>query len=192
MCIHTSVCASWQPDRQTDRQSQTTVRRVQSPFADTFLISASLCEAMCVHPRQVVHTYIHTCFSNSKLDPLACNRGHEQSASLSKLDPLVCTKQMTRSVNRLCSHTQVWYPPPVAGRACQPSLLWHRRLGPHSCIHNLCATCTLLPIVVQRSVCNVSCSFMHRALRTMCCYITVARVAFCGCWCFACDVCTAI
>ena len=59
MCIHTSVCASWQPDRQTDRQSQATVRRVQSPFADTFLISASLCEAMCVHPRQDVHTYIH-------------------------------------------------------------------------------------------------------------------------------------
>ena len=86
-CAYIHLCV--QAGSQTDRQSQTTVRRVPSPFADTFLISASLCEAMCVHSRQVVHTYIHTCFSNSKLDPLACNKGHEQSASLSKLDTLV-------------------------------------------------------------------------------------------------------
>ena len=147
MCIHTSVCASWQPDRQTDRQSQATVRRVQSPFADTFLISASLCEAMCVHPRQVVHTYIHTCFSNSKLDPLACNRGHEQSTSLSKLDPLVCTKQMTRSVNRLCSRTQVWYPPlspeEHASRRCSGTGAWDRIRAYTTCVQRA-HSCPLL------------------------------------------------
>ena len=147
MCIHTSVCASWQPDRQTDRQSQATVRRVQSPFADTFLISASLCEAMCVHPRQVVHTYIHTCLSTSKLDPLACNRGHEQSASLSKLDPLVCTKQMTRSVNRLCSRTQVWYPPlspeEHASRRCSGTGAWDRIRAYTTCVQRA-HSCPLL------------------------------------------------
>ena len=144
-CAYIHLCV--QAGSQTDRQSQTTVRRVQSPFADTFLISASLCEAMCVHFRQVVHTYIHTCFSNSKLDPLACNRGHEQSASLSKLDPLVCTKQMTRSVNRLCSRTQVWYPPlspeEHASRRCSGTGAWDRIRAYTTCVQRA-HSCPLL------------------------------------------------
>jgi hypothetical protein len=144
-CAYIHLCV--QAGSQTDRQSQTTVRRVPSPFADTFLISASLCEAMCVHSRQVVHTYIHTCFSNSKLDPLACNRGHEQSASLSKLDPLVCTKQMTRSVNRLCSRTQVWYPPlspeEHASRRCSGTGAWDRIRAYTTCVQRA-HSCPLL------------------------------------------------
>ena len=139
--VHTYICVCKLAARQTGSR-----KRLSEECRHLSRIP-SLCEAMCVHSRQVVHTYIHTCFSNSKLDPLACNRGHEQSASLSKLDPLVCTKQMTRSVNRLCSRTQVWYPPlspeEHASRRCSGTGAWDRIRAYTTCVQRA-HSCPLL------------------------------------------------